>query len=156
MSENKRETAMTRRRHMPEVEAALNIWRTADRLQIQFTRLFRAHGLTPQQYNVLRILRGADGPLPCLEVARRLLTMVPAITGLMDRLEQAGLVQRERSAEDRRVVLAALTEEGEQLLRSLDKPVEQLHKQLLGHMSALELNRLSRLSAKARLHTREQ
>jgi len=138
-----------------EEEAALNLWRTADRLQIHFTRLFREHGLTPQQYNVLRVLRGAGEPLPCLEVAGRLLTMVPAITGLLDRLEQAGLVARKRSPEDRRVVFVEISDAGRQLLKSLDAPVSALHQQLLGHMTDEELRRLTRLTAKARLHADE-
>lgn len=147
------EANKTTRVRMVEEEAALNIWRTADRLQIHFTRLFREHGLTPQQYNVLRILLGAREPLPSLEIAGRLLTMVPAITGLLDRLEQAGLVARERSDEDRRVVHVSISEDGKRLLRELEAPVAALHKQLLGHMSEDELNRLIRLTAKARLHT---
>lgn len=135
-----------------EEEVALNLWRTADRLQIHFTRLFREHGLTPQQYNVLRVLRGAREPLPCLEVAGRLWTMVPAITGLLDRLEQAELVVRKRSPEDRRVVFVELTDAGGRLLQALDAPVNALHRHLLGHMTEEELRRLTRLSAKARLH----
>ncbi len=79
---------------VPEQEAALGLVRTNDRLQIQFTRLFRKFGLTPSQYNVLRILRGEGGPLPILEIAERTVTVVPGITGLIDRLESAGLVAR--------------------------------------------------------------
>src|SRR6476469_6214516 len=71
----------------PEQEAALNVLRTNDQLQIRFARLFREFGLTPSQYNVLRILRGEGQPLPCLEVADRMVAAVPGITGLIDRLE---------------------------------------------------------------------
>src|SRR5271167_806114 len=88
----------------PEEEALLNLWRTHDRFQIRFARFFREFGLTSPQYNILRILRGEGKPLPCLEIADRLITAVPAITGLVDRLEALGLVTRERSTEDRRVV----------------------------------------------------
>src|SRR5262245_15628615 len=87
-----------------EQEAVLNLFRTSDRLQIRFTRLFRDHGLTSSQYNILRILRGEGRPLPVLEIAERTITVVPGITGLVDRLERAELVRRERSREDRRVV----------------------------------------------------
>src|SRR3954463_8762756 len=119
----------------PEQEATLNIARTADRFGIRFARLFREHGLTPSQYNVLRILRGEGKPLPILEVADRMLAAVPGITGLIDRLEGMGLVGRERSTEDRRGVCGAITQRGLDLLARLDEPVSALHKRLLGHMS---------------------
>src|SRR5258708_28388466 len=86
----------------PEQEAALNIVRTNDQLQIRFARLFREHGLTPSQYNILRILRGEGKPLPILEIADRTITVVPGITGLIDRLEEAGFVERRRCEKDRR------------------------------------------------------
>ena len=70
--------------------------RTSDQLQIRFARLFREYGLTPSQYNILRILRGEGKPLPILEIASRTITVVPGITGLIDRLEQAGFVNRLR------------------------------------------------------------
>jgi DNA-binding MarR family transcriptional regulator len=133
-----------------EEEAMLNVWRTADRLEIHFTRLFREHGVTVQQYNVLRILRGAAGPLPCLEVASRMITMVPAITGLLDRLEAAAWVERTRSTTDRRVFNVALTPQGRRLLRSLDAPVDALHKELLGHMPPDALRQLIALATQAR------
>src|SRR5689334_13063057 len=127
----------------PEQEAMLNIARTADRFGICFARLFRGHGLTPSQYNVLRILRGEGRPLPILEVADRLIAAVPGITGLIDRLEGMGLVTRERSTEDRRVVFVAITPKGLAVLSGLDEPVEALHKRLVGHLSQAELRELS-------------
>ena len=78
----------------PEQEAILSIARTADRFGICFARLFREHGLTPSQYNVLRILRGEGKPLPILEIADRMIAAVPGITGLIDRLEGMGLVDQ--------------------------------------------------------------
>src|SRR5277367_4846059 len=84
----------------PRQEAALNLLRTNDQLQIRFARLFREHGLTPSQYNFLRILRGEGQPLPILEIASRTVTVVPGITGLVDRLEQAGFVERKRCQKD--------------------------------------------------------
>src|SRR5262249_27127349 len=87
----------------PEEEAVLSIVRTNDRLQIRFARLLREHGLTPSQYNVLRILRGEGKPLPILEIASRTIAVVPGITGLIDRLAQAGFVNRLRCERDRRV-----------------------------------------------------
>jgi DNA-binding MarR family transcriptional regulator len=134
----------------PEQEASLNIARTADRFGICFARLFREYGLTPSQYNVLRILRGEGKPLPILEVADRMLAAVPGITGLIDRLEGMGLVARERSTEDRRVVFVAITAKGLDLLGNLDEPEAALHKRLIGHLSPAELRELSRLLEKAR------
>src|SRR4051794_10715474 len=90
-------------------EAVLNLFRTNDQIQIRFSRLLEEHGLTSSQYNILRILRGEGKPLPSLEIAGRMITRVPAITGLIDRLEAKGLVTRQRSAEDRRIVFVALS-----------------------------------------------
>src|SRR4029079_18619488 len=135
---------------LPEQEAMLNILRTADQLQIRFTRLFRKFGLTPQQYNVLRILRGESRPLPILEIAGRMITVVPGITGLIDRLEAASLVERKRCDEDRRVIYVAIAQRAEEILAEIDAPLVELHKQTLGHMSAEELDALSRLLEKAR------
>ncbi|MGL4460686.1 MAG: MarR family winged helix-turn-helix transcriptional regulator [Planctomycetia bacterium] len=134
----------------PEQEAYLNLVRTADRLSNRFLRLFRDFGLTPSQYNVLRILRGAGKPLPCLEIADRMVQVVPAITGLIDRLEKQELVGRCRCDKDRRVVYVTATPKALELLESIDDPVMKLHRELLGHMSAVDLNHLSRLSTAAR------
>src|SRR5262249_61393009 len=79
-----------------EQEASLNLARTSDQMQIRFARLFREHGLTPSQYNILRILRGEGAPLPILEIAQRMVTVVPGITGLIDRLEEAACGARRR------------------------------------------------------------
>src|SRR5215475_8597062 len=128
-----------------EQEAILNIARTADRFGICFARLLREHGLTPSQYNVLRILRGEGKPLPILEIAGRTITVVPGITGLIDRLEQAGFVHRVRCEEDRRVIYVALTDRGSEALAALDEPLTALHHKLLGHLSQAELKELIRL-----------
>ena len=133
-----------------EQEAMLNLVRTNDQCQIQFTRLFRQFGLTPSQYNILRILRGAGEPLPILEVASRMVTVVPGITGLIDRLEEAGWVGRVRCKDDRRVIYVDLTEKARTLLGKLDEPVAALHKELLGHLTRPELSQLIKLLEKAR------
>jgi DNA-binding MarR family transcriptional regulator len=135
---------------LPEQEAALNILRTSDQLQIRFARLLRQAGLTPSQYNVLRILRGEGKPLAILEVASRTITVVPAITGLIDRLERAGLVTRLRCDKDRRVIYVALTDRGAAALAALDEPIMGLHRKLLGHLSGAELKELIRLLETAR------
>jgi MarR family 2-MHQ and catechol resistance regulon transcriptional repressor len=136
--------------NVPSQAAALGLVRTNDRLQIQFARLFRQYGLTPSQYNVLRILRGEGAPLPILEIAERTVTVVPGITGLIDRLEAAGLVSRERSSEDRRVIYVALTDKATKLLAKIDRPLVELHERLMGHLSKTELNDLIRLLDKVR------
>ena len=134
----------------PEQEAALNIARTADRFGICFARLFREFGLTPSQYNVLRILRGEGKPLPILEIASRTITVVPGITGLIDRLEQAGFVHRVRCETDRRVIYVALADQGTRALAALDEPLAALHQKLLGQLTQAELKELIRLLAKVR------
>ena len=133
-----------------EQEALLNILRTADQLQIRFVRLFRKFGLTPQQYNILRILRGEARPLPILEIASRMITVVPGITGLIDRLEAARLVERKRCDQDRRVTYVAIAAEAVNLLAKIDAPLIALHKELLGHLSHEELATLINLLEKAR------
>ena len=134
-----------------EQEAFLNLLRTTDQLNCEFTRLFAAHGLSGPQYNVLRILRGSgeDG-LPCLEIAGQMITRMPDITRLVDRLEAAGFVERSRTDSDRRVVLVKITPAGDELLSRLDQPVREMHKKVLAHLSPEELTELSRLLVKAR------
>src|SRR5579862_9373137 len=134
----------------PREEAALSIVRTSDQLQIRFARLFREFGLTPSQYNILRILRGEGKPLPILEIASRTITVVPGITGLIDRLQQAGFVNRLRCEKDRRVIYVALTDQGIKILADLDEPLLALHRKLMGHLAASELTELIRLLEKVR------
>ena len=134
----------------PLHEALLNILRTADQFENRAGRLFREYDLTPSQYNVLRILRGEGQPLACLEIANRMLQVVPAMTGLLDRLEKMELVSRERCTQDRRVVYVDLTPKGKELVNQLDQPLAALNQKLLGHLSATELKELSRLLEKAR------
>lgn len=134
-----------------EQEATLNLLRTSDQLQNRFGRLFRKYGLTSSQYNVLRILRGEGQPLPSLEIAERMIQVVPAITGLIDRLEKQELVERRRCHDDRRVVYVGITAKGTKLLDEMDAPVSETHIQLMGHLSQAELKELSRLLEKARM-----
>ena len=133
-----------------EQEAVLNILRTGDQFQNRFGRLFRPYGITSSQYNVLRILRGAGQPMPSLEIGARMIQVVPAMTGLIDRLQKLKLVSRKRCIEDRRVVYIDLTEEARALLEELDRPVMELEKHLVGHLSRKELKELGRLLGKAR------
>jgi DNA-binding MarR family transcriptional regulator len=126
-----------------EEEAALNIVRTADMLMLALTVVLKPHLLSATQYNVLRILRGAgrDGA-SCKEIGQRLVARDPDITRLMDRLEQRGLVVRDRSKEDRRVVRHRLTEAGLELTNELDRPIEARHQKTMRHMKAEKLRDL--------------
>lgn len=133
-----------------EQEATLNILRTSDQIQNRLGRLLREYGLTPSQYNVLRILRGEGHPLPCQDIVERMIQVVPAMTGLLDRLEKQELISRERSRTDRRVIYVSLTPSGKAVLSRLDRPIHALHHQLLGHLSPGELQQLSQLLEKAR------
>ena len=141
----------------PEQEAYLNLARTHAKLAGPFVRLFKYHGLSEAAYNILRVLRGVRrlpeqgrDALPCGEVGERLVTRVPDVTRLIDRLVVAGLVERMRGEDDRRVVLARITTEGLALLRRLDRPVLDLHAQTLGHLTRDELKQLNALLEKAR------
>ncbi|MGY8769774.1 MAG: MarR family winged helix-turn-helix transcriptional regulator [Pirellulales bacterium] len=133
-----------------KAEALLNLLRTNDQFSNQFVRRFREFGLTSSQYNILRILRGEGKPLPSLEIASRMIQVVPAITGLIDRLEKAEMVTRQRCEEDRRVVYVAITKKALKLIDKIDAPLAEMHDKLIGHMTQTELKDLIRLLEKAR------
>lgn len=134
-----------------EVEAFLNLLRTASQLEHHLAEGLKPHGLTPTQYNVLRILRGAGRDGLCRnEVQERMVTQVPDVTRLLDRLEKAGYVTRARDSDDRRYVIARISSEGLDLLEALDDRVEGLHDAQLGHLSEAELQRLIALLEKVR------
>jgi DNA-binding MarR family transcriptional regulator len=100
--------------------------RTADVVRRHFTGIVEPHGITLQQFNVLRILRGAgESGLPTLEIVERMIEETPGITRLLDRLEAKHLVRRERCSADRRQVLCWITEEGREVLEALDGPIEE-------------------------------
>lgn len=137
MAVKKSETiSPSRPENYPEEDAFLSIARTYEHLMQGFVELFRRYDLTPTQYNLLRILRGAgpDG-INCSEAGRRMINHDPDITRLFDRLESSGLLLRQRSQDDRRVVKAFLSDKGGQLLASLDVPVRHLHEK---QMSSLD------------------
>jgi DNA-binding MarR family transcriptional regulator len=124
-------------------EAELNLVRTTNLLTDAFEQMLKPHGITGTQYNVLRILRGAGpGGLCRNEVSQRLLNRMPDATRLLDRMEDAGLVTRARSAQDRRLVSTQLTKKGAQLVDSLDSVVDQLHVTQMGHLSDKQLKTL--------------
>lgn len=132
-------------------EAQLNIVRTANQLSDTFEQMLKPHGITGTQYNVLRILRGAEpGGLCRNEVSQRLLNRMPDATRLLDRMEEADLVTRERSVEDRRLVTTRITKKGRQLVDSLDDAADQQHEKSLGHMTEQQLRTLVKLLTLAR------
>jgi DNA-binding MarR family transcriptional regulator len=132
-------------------EAFLNLWRTYDRLRDFEDALFQQFELTPQQYNVLRLLRGEyPSALPTLALAARLVSHAPDITRMLDKLESRDLIARERPPENRRVVLIKITEAGLALLKELDRPLRDCHQQQLGHLSTCDLQELIRLLKLAR------
>ena len=135
----------------PEHETYLNLVRTASALMRREAELLKAYELTPAQFNVLRILRGAGAEgLICREIGERMLAYDPDVTKLLDRLEARGLVTRERKAEDRRAVVARISPEGSRMLQAVDKPMLDLVVGLLGHLGAGRLKTLSTLLEAAR------
>jgi len=134
-----------------EQEAFLNVWRTYDRLRAFEDDLFSAHGLTAQQYNALRLLRAVHpSTLPTLVVAARLVSRAPDITRLLDKLQERGLVQRERLAGNRRVVEVGITAAGLALLKKLAGQVRECHQRQMGHLSHSQLGELIALLEAAR------
>jgi DNA-binding MarR family transcriptional regulator len=135
----------------PEQEALLSIERTAAVLMHAFADSLKAYDITPTQYNVLRILRGAGQEgLFRNEIRDRLVSQVPDVTRLLDRMEEGGLVERERAESDRRQVTTRITRDGLALLKRLDGPVAETHKRQLGHLSDTQLRTLIALLAAAR------
>jgi len=136
-----------------EQEAAVSLARTAALQEHGAADVLRPYGLTPTQYNVLRILRGAEPEgLGRNEVRDRLIFPVSDVTRLLDRLVEMGLVVRSRAGEDRRVVVAHITRAGLDLLAPLDGVLERLHRRQLGHLGKRKLRTLVDLLAEAREH----
>lgn len=134
-----------------EQEAFLNLWRTYDRLRALEDELFARRDLTPQQYNALRLLRASrPEKVRTLDLAARLVSRAPDITRLLDKLEHRGLIERDRPAENRRVVHVGITPAGIELLDELQKPIAECHARQLGHLSAKDLKELISLLRAAR------
>lgn len=135
-----------------ELETFLNLLRTHNMIAAAPGRLMKRHGLSSAQFNILRILAAHRGPgLPCLEIVQQMVTRVPDITRLVDRLAEAQLVERTRSVSDRRVVMISITEKGRQLTEEIRRPLLEIHRQNLEHMSEEELTQLNQLLVKARI-----
>jgi DNA-binding MarR family transcriptional regulator len=129
-----------------EQEAYLALLRTADALQSQVESWLKEFGLTGTQYNALRILRGAGSEgLPCREIGDRMITHDPDITRLLDRLEDRGLVKRNRANLDRRVIYGKISSAGLKLLRQIDIPLENKGREMLKHVRQEKLKQLIEL-----------
>ena len=136
----------------PQQEVFLSLWRTYDRLRALEEELFGRYDLTPQQYNALRLLSAEHpGQVRTLDLAGRLVSRAPDITRLLDKLERAGLVERDRPADNRRVVHVGITAAGVALLRRLREPLRECHQRQLGHLSPAQLDDLAALLRAARL-----
>jgi DNA-binding MarR family transcriptional regulator len=132
-------------------EAYVNVRRTADALLRSTEDVLKRAELSSTQYNVLRILRGArPAGLACSEIGERMIARDPDITRLLDRLENRGLVTRQRQKKDRRVVTTRITAAGLRLLKGLDRPVLEAHERQLGHLGRKRLQALIRLLEAAR------
>ena len=127
-----------------EQEAMLSLMRTTELLENRLARLFREYGLTPTQYNVLRILRGEGKPMPCLEVAERMIQVAPAITRVVDQLLRLKLITKTQSDSDRRVFEIELTTAATKLLKKMDQPVLDLHASLLNSVKKSDLRSMIR------------
>lgn len=135
-----------------EQEVFLEVLRTGNAFVQDLVDLLRPYGLTQPQYNVLRILRGAGAAgLPTGEVGERMVvSREPDVTRLLVRMENQGLVERERRSDNRRFVTARITGKGLRVLKALDEPVRQMHARQLQHMTRSELGRLASLLERAR------
>jgi DNA-binding MarR family transcriptional regulator len=127
----------------PAHEALVGLLRTTDRVRRALAGVVEPRGVTLQQYNVLRILRGArPAGLPTLEIAARMVEHAPGITRLLDRLEAKTLVRRQRRADDRRQVMCRITPAGLRLLAGLDPGLQRADESALGTLSRRDLRRL--------------
>ena len=137
--------------HSRQFDAAVSILRTANYLDRFVSPVFDQHGITSQQFNVLRILRGAGlGGLPTLDIAERMIEQAPGITRLLDRLEEKKLVRRERPSDNRRQVLCYITKPGLDILQELDAPFRSKVNQALHRLDESEIAELIRLLELAR------
>jgi DNA-binding MarR family transcriptional regulator len=126
-----------------EDQTFIALQKAADGTGQQAEQLVKANGLTGAQYNVLRILRGAEPEgLGCSGIGERMISHDPDMTRLLDRMEKRGMITRKRQQDDRRVVKTRITPEGLTTLRKLDQPIRELHKRQFRHLSAAQLKNL--------------
>jgi DNA-binding MarR family transcriptional regulator len=135
----------------PAQEAMLNVLVTYPWIMGELATAMATQGLTPAQYNVLRILRGAHPErVPCSYIGERLLDRTPDVTRLLDRLQRAGLIDRRRAEHDRRVVEVAISDAGITRLAELEQPVGDMVRRLMAGLSEAEQHQLSQLLEKLR------
>lgn len=126
-----------------EQQATLGLLRTADAVKRSLAQVIEPYGITPQQYNVLRILRGAGTEgLPTLSIGERMIEQTPGVTRLVDRLERKGLVARTPCPKDRRRVFCRMTSKGLELLKELDDPVNRWDARSVSVLPPSELDSL--------------
>ena len=126
-------------------EAAIRLLQASDLVRRRMAAVIEPYGVTIQQYNVLRILRGAGEPLPILGIAERMVEQTPGITRLLDRLQVKNLVVRQRCSEDRRVYHCSITNEGLALLASMDAAVYEVDEAAIGPLPPDDVDQLVRL-----------
>lgn len=136
--------------HSVKAEVAVSILRTAALIERHFAQVVARTGVTIQQYNVLRILRGAGEGLPTLVIRDRMIHAAPGITRLLDKLEKAGLARRERCSPDRRQVLCYITDRGLTVLEQLDEEMRRADDMAVGDLSDAEQNDLIALLDRVR------
>jgi len=140
------EIAQRRPFHSVKAEIAVSILRTAALIERHFAQVVARTGLTIQQYNVLRILRGAGQEgLPTLVIRDRMIHEAPGITRLLDKLEKAGLARRERTSSDRRQVFCYITDKGLSVLDELGEEMRAADDAAVGSLSEAEQKQLLRL-----------
>src|SRR5918911_2822627 len=146
-----RRRGKTRSESLPARSAYATLLAAADRVRTSFEAVCAPLDITGQQYNVLRILRGAEPEgLPTLTIAERMIERTPGITRMIDRLESKGLVEREIRPHDRRCVYCRITTKGLKLLRLLDEPVEEANRAAFRGLSAAEVEQVVTLLVKTR------
>lgn len=143
MATNKKKQGKKRPRPSQVQRAYVTLLSAADRVRTSFEKIYAPFDITSQQYNVLRILRGAGTEgLPTLTIADRMIERAPGITRIVDRLESNGLVVREIPTHDRRCVYCRITKKGEDLLKLLDEPVEDANHDAFRGLTAPEIEQL--------------
>lgn len=155
MSSSRLQKELKQSRPFPSAaaEAAVALLKTADVVRRSISRTVEAQGITAQQYNVLRILRGAgDAGIPTLDIVDRMIEATPGITRLLDRVEAKGLVRRERCPTDRRQVLCWITPAGLDTLAKLDEPVNASEKRAMGRLGKRDLQTLLDLLERVRTY----
>ncbi len=136
-------------------EVWLNLQRTSALLGHKVEQELRPRGLSPTQYNVLRILRGADARGLCqYEIGGRLVAQVPDVPRILERMERAGWVRRDRGEQDRRMVIARLTETGRAIVDELDAPMQHMMRQMFSGMDDQSITQLNELLVEARQTSR--